>query len=589
MTSHISAGNALYLYQLLKDAFGQGTQIFLPRIEEALEDAGIAPYDLDVPSVEELLEKLDFVSLTKFKGGRIYATLHAQPDFDEALALLEATPAAEGAKKSGKPWKRKKSQLKPIRPAHREVAHAEKKDMETPKETPDITPAPTAQTTEKGASVERASIEEPPQATETTPSTTSSPIAESARVTETTPSTASSPATEATSAAAPAVPAQASPKQAAGLQPRTPPQSAAERSLPQEFLAEVRIPDKHLQQLALALPFDADALSTLEEDWQVARATGAVSFTQSDLHFPLRYQDGEGEQIEIYLTRSKNGVSSKRWELSQIKAAELTSAEQALDAQATPTTQDFWMGLSAYALPPYLHRNLALELSERLHFTSWQAVCESVAQVAAPEMWGAPEDDDLPFLREYLTVNFVRALEQKRIVDSADGHARLWNTGLLTTDYRDVFCLMHISSPEEPAEFVAALPADDKRLSNWHELPAPASYITSLEDIFLPYNTTLDKSVPVHISTHDCTQALAYAKANYRDIAPVWDPQTGQNYLLLPLPTNGTTDWLQTPPSKALVTTYEKGTVKALTTLSLRDAYACARVVSQQLPTWLSK
>lgn len=120
MTSRISTGNALYLYRLFLEAFGQGKQIFLPRIEEVLQTDGIAAYDLDCESVQELLEKLEFVSLTKFKGGRIYATLQAQPKFDEALAALTTAAEDEAPKKGGKPWKRKKTQIKPARPVHRE-------------------------------------------------------------------------------------------------------------------------------------------------------------------------------------------------------------------------------------------------------------------------------------------------------------------------------------------------------------------------------------------------------------------------------------------------------------------------------------
>ena len=49
---------------------------------------------------------------------RIYATVMAQPAWDEALAALESGKAKDAGGPSNKPWKRKKADktLKPVRP-----------------------------------------------------------------------------------------------------------------------------------------------------------------------------------------------------------------------------------------------------------------------------------------------------------------------------------------------------------------------------------------------------------------------------------------------------------------------------------------
>lgn len=119
-SADLTANNLIYLYRLLSRELGCGRQTFLPAVEEALASDQMTAADLGFDSTRDLLEALEaFVKLTIFKGGRIYATIIAQPAWDEALTAFEAA----GGKKavggsSGKPWKRKKADktLKPVRP-----------------------------------------------------------------------------------------------------------------------------------------------------------------------------------------------------------------------------------------------------------------------------------------------------------------------------------------------------------------------------------------------------------------------------------------------------------------------------------------
>lgn len=120
-TPTLTQNNRIYLYRLLSQELGCGKQVFLPTIESALTGDRMTAEDLGYESTRALLEALDeFVKLTIFKGGRIYATVIAQPAWDEALAALESGSSAksDGGSKSGKPWKRKKTDkaLKPVRP-----------------------------------------------------------------------------------------------------------------------------------------------------------------------------------------------------------------------------------------------------------------------------------------------------------------------------------------------------------------------------------------------------------------------------------------------------------------------------------------
>lgn len=122
----LTTGNHIYLYRLLSEQLGCGKQTLLPRVEEALATDRMEAADLGFENTRELLEQLDdFIKLTVFKGGRIYATVIAQPAWDEALAA----PEKQQADTSGKPWKRKKADksLKPVKPRRikRKAANAD--------------------------------------------------------------------------------------------------------------------------------------------------------------------------------------------------------------------------------------------------------------------------------------------------------------------------------------------------------------------------------------------------------------------------------------------------------------------------------
>ncbi len=122
--TELSLGNHIYLYRLLRDRIGCGKQTFLPAVEEALEAEGWTAPDLGFASTREVLEALDdFIALTVFKGGRVYATVVAQPAWDEALAASAETKKAAG----GKSWKRKRTDkaLKPVAPRRRSAQKAE--------------------------------------------------------------------------------------------------------------------------------------------------------------------------------------------------------------------------------------------------------------------------------------------------------------------------------------------------------------------------------------------------------------------------------------------------------------------------------
>ena len=125
----LTDANKLYLYRLLGNALGVGRQAFLPRAVEALEAEGITHEGLGYATAQDLFASLDEVcELTAFKGGRFYVTVTRNETFDTALAVGDESKKSSG---KGKPWKRKKGALKPVRPKMRELNNTEE-PIETP-------------------------------------------------------------------------------------------------------------------------------------------------------------------------------------------------------------------------------------------------------------------------------------------------------------------------------------------------------------------------------------------------------------------------------------------------------------------------
>lgn len=115
----ITLGNRLYVYQLLSRELGIGRQTMLSRVEEVLAGDDLMPSDMECADVRELLEALDdFVRLTVFKKGRVYATVISVPAWDEILARVNEPVAEKKPAKAGGPktWKRKRAGKDP-RPA----------------------------------------------------------------------------------------------------------------------------------------------------------------------------------------------------------------------------------------------------------------------------------------------------------------------------------------------------------------------------------------------------------------------------------------------------------------------------------------
>lgn len=367
----LTPNNRIYLYQLLSRELGCGKQTFMPAVEEALARDRMTSDDLGFESTRALLEALEeFVKLTVFKGGRIYATVMAQPAWDEALAALESGKAKDAGGPSNKPWKRKKADktLKPVRPkrvkqpepAQEPEPIAKTEAVESP-----ALPGAAAQTraeeteaTSENTNADAVNIPEDAPATET------AEAAETVEVVEMTDIHEEAPRTERDDACAcaeedpqpsPAIsltvtydpysgidrerkleshPISPKPDQAP-LEPACAPSQLASNpaplseapaplspavlaTYPTDFSTEVYLASELIADLCELLPYGTDVFTLLAEDYARARTLELISGTRARATFPLRIQ--HADSIEpIRVTLKKRGGTGLQWELSAIE------------------------------------------------------------------------------------------------------------------------------------------------------------------------------------------------------------------------------------------------------------------------------
>ena len=370
----LTPNNRIYLYQLLSRELGCGKQTFMPAVEEALARDRMTADDLGFESTRALLEALEeFVKLTVFKGGRIYATVMAQPAWDEALAALESGKARDAGGPSNKPWKRKKADktLKPVRPKRvkrpepapepEPIAKTEAAESSAPHSAAAQARAEETEAASENADTDAANIPEDAPATEAVEAVEA---VETVEVVETTGIHEEALRTERDDACA-CVEGDAQPSPAISLTVTYDPYSGIdhERKLeshpispkpdqapleaacapsqiasnpaplseapeplspavlatyPTDFSTEVYLASELIADLCELLPYGTDVFTLLAEDYARARALELISGTRARATFPLRIQ--HADSIEpIRVTLKKRGGTGLQWELSSVE------------------------------------------------------------------------------------------------------------------------------------------------------------------------------------------------------------------------------------------------------------------------------
>ena len=127
----IKQEHALYLYKLLKATIGVSKQTPLSAVEGVLIEDDLAPQDFGFDDIRALMEACpDFIKITAFKKGYVYATLLTFDTFEAALVAGEKNAESQN---NGKPWKRRRGtkSIRALKPKHL-VAETEPEAEELP-------------------------------------------------------------------------------------------------------------------------------------------------------------------------------------------------------------------------------------------------------------------------------------------------------------------------------------------------------------------------------------------------------------------------------------------------------------------------
>lgn len=504
----LTEANKLYLYALLRDTVGCGRQAFMPRVLEALGETGITPESLGYDDAEALFAKLgDFCQLTTFKGGRHYVTVTPRADWDEALAAAEESKKPTG--KGGKPWKRKKGAVKPVRPKTlapkvEKVEEIAQEPQPEPEPEPVAVPEPKSVEPEPIEDIAEPVAEKPVEKLEPEPEVTIDPVPavtpepEPEVTVDPVPAVTAVPSIlEQIAAQTPAPEPEPAPTPTPAPAPVTAPAPVAHTrdDLPRSFADEVSVKPAILGLLTRLLPFDADVNRVLDEDLRVARATGTAAGSRNLVTFPLRYLHEDGSApLTVTIRRQAKAGDARRWQLTLVDGDDGTgSAHEAAGIEGLPQAEGgCWAQLASTSAT---NADPVRDLAQFMEIGTWEAALGTLATVAAPEKWnypgeGADKAGRYGVLRDYLASTLVRVRATDALAVAADGSLAVFDTGLSTPMDEELYAVLSPTGADIPWHLDGFATAGSGELgarlsATLPQLPARASYLESIDDIVL--------------------------------------------------------------------------------------------------------
>ena len=550
----IKQEHALYLYKLLKATIGVSKQTPFSTVEGVLIEDNLAPQDFGFDDIRALMEACpDFIKITAFKKGYVYATLLTFDTFEAALVAGEKNVEAQN---NGKPWKRRRGakSIRALKPKHL-VVEAEPEVEELPaqeeptgseelpvaesSEEPSVAATPTAETPEEDFQQETADDATPePDETETpalepksAELTVPEPVAPEPVVPEPTISLTvtynpyDGSDEEKTLEAAPSVLQQAlnatssvssttvSESQASTQVINQNETHAPASTYPANFEEDVHVNNELLGILYQMAPVDANVLKQLEEDFKLAESSRALISKGGTFTFNTRYKKPQTDEVITATIRKSKRGALRPWTLLKLSV----SADELHDQ-----TVDVLLGLPKSAI------------------ASWEK---------------------LPAAAKQLPINPVDVVMNEAPVSD-------WNA-LCTTYLSDAPSLQAAQACLSAAYVYRKNEQQLMHTDADFSLPVPAA--TPL--LFDPERGFDDDSPLVQ-------NALRAAKRGWRMAVELYNPSRHCVYLALP-----TSDG-----EKPLALVFDasiEGPYHVVATLTVEEAYPLARIFSDGLPAWI--
>ena len=561
----IKQEHALYLYKLLKATIGVSKQTPLSTVEDVLVEDELAPQDFGFDDIRALMEACpDFIKITAFKKGYVYATLLTFETFEVALAAGEKNVELQS---NGKPWKRRRGakSIRALKPKHL-VVEAEPEVEPEPEELPvteeseesavaeeseelsvaettvaDVPSAETAaeepkQETANEAAAEPAEAETlAPEATETeSPApeqempepVTSEPIVPEPTISLTvTYNPYDGSDEEKTLEAAPSVLQQAlnttssasaattseSPVSAPAINQNEAPAPAP--TYPADFEEELHVNNELLGILYQMAPVDANVLKQLEEDFKLAVSSRALISKGGTFTFNTRYKKPQTDEVITATIRKSKRGALRPWTLLELSVSASELQDQAVDVlRGLPKS-----GIASWEKLPAAEKQLPINpvdvVMNEAPVSDWNALSTTYLS-DAPSLQAA---------QACLSAAYVYRKNEQQ--------------------------LMHTD-----ADF---------------SLPVPGA-----APLLFDPECGFDDDSPL------VQNALRAAKHGWRMAVELYNPSKHCVYLALP-----TTDGEK--PLALVFDTSAEGPYQVITTLTIEEAYPLARIFSDGLPAWI--
>lgn len=571
----IKQEHALYLYKLLKATIGVSKQTPLSTVEGVLIEDDLAPQDFGFDDIRALMEACpDFIKITAFKKGYVYATLLTFDIFEAALIAGEKNVEAQN---NGKPWKRRRGakSIRALKPKHLAVeVEPEAEELPTQEEPTEPEELPVAESSEELPAAEtepttEVSAAESPAATAPTAEapeedlqqeTADDTVPESAGTDDATPEPdeTETPAPE-PKAAEPTVPEPVVPEPTISLtvtynpydgsdeektleaapsvlqqalnatssvssttvsesqastqainQDETP---APTPTYPANFEEDIHVNNELLGILYQMAPVDANVLKQLEEDFKLAESSRTLISKGGTFTFNTRYKKPQTDEVITATIRKSKRGALRPWTLLKLSVSADELQDQTVDVlHGLPKS-----GIASWEKLPAAEKQLPINpvdvVMNEAPVSDWNALCTTYLS-DAPSLQAA---------QACLSAAYVYRKNEQQ--------------------------LMHTD-----ADF---------------SLPVPAA--TPL--LFDPERGFNDNSPLVQ-------NALRAAKRGWRMAVELYNPSRHCVYLALP-----TSDGEK--PLALVFDASAEGPYHVVATLTIEEAYPLARIFSDGLPSWI--
>lgn len=565
----IKQEHALYLYKLLKATIGVSKQTPLSAVEGVLIEDDLTPQDFGFDDIRALMEACpDFIKITAFKKGYVYATLLTFDIFEAALVAGEKNVESQN---NGKPWKRRRGakSIRALKPKHLIVeAEPEAEELPTQKESTEPEEVPVVESSEELSVAATPAAEAPVAATPTAevpeedlqqestddaapepagtdnaapePVETETPAPEPKAAEPTVPEpvvpepTISLTVTynpydgsdeEKTLEAAPSVLQQAlnatssvssttvSESQTSTQvinQNETP---APAPTYPANFEEDVHVNNELLGILYQMAPVDANVLKQLEEDFKLAESSRTLISKGGTFMFNTRYKKPQTDEVITATIRKSKRGALRPWTLLELSVSASELQDQAVDVlRGLPKS-----GIASWEKLPAAEKQLSINpvdvVMNEAPVSDWNALSTTYLS-DAPSLQAA---------QACLSAAYVYRKNEQQ--------------------------LMHTD-----ADF---------------SLPVPAA-----SPLLFDPERGFDIDSPL------VQNALRAAKRGWRMAVELYNPSKHCIYLALP-----TSDGEK--PLALVFDTSAEGPYHVITTLTIEEAYPLARIFSDGLPSWI--